>query len=648
MTPYGRNKIILLDERFATGEPTVQPVVLWGPRGRACYETLSKEASASPALDYIRHVQPTPGRTVVLIIGLGSYEWYGLNRNGDGFNEQPYKIGVKPSCGCCGKGRDAWVLENECIQHHYQSYEQGHAFLHHCNKDPARAVGKILKAFWNPYMHRVEVLEDIENNKAPELVERISDGQFPAKSMGTRIKFDVCTKCGHHAPTRKHYCDHLKWSMGQLDPSGSGLRFGALNPAPRFFDSSWVVRPADRTCFMLKKVAMAYEVQGYTSSELGDLVDDLNNKSAAVKKLADIDKIIRGYPASVVQSSVPEAGLIQKYRDTALPSVVENTPHLKNADLSALAQHPSLAETLAALSRAGIILTTPEFIKLFIEKASPGTHIPQHVLEQLTALQAEIFECLSQQPALLNDLMETLTVETPQSSESLQQTIEPLLEKRSTVSRYLTRRYVPRHFRMEEAPYSKTIEVQDPYNGQLYVTTQGAVNAAEDEIAKAKLRRLAGSAALLSGAYKALTVLPSNAKIYSVPLGAAGLLAARGLADEEASFTSTEGQRVPALTEFHTKQGHLLDTVNTLGMDYELTKKGSALLQRIATRTSRKESPLHYFMQKLSSFGLYYPTLSLARLIDTSDKVASNGIVGEQLNLEKLAEVIGTLAWETP
>ena len=86
-------KIIQLDDHFSTGEPTVQPVLLWGLRSKPYYESVSKEASHSPALEYIRSVEPVPGRTIVLILGLGSFEYYGLNRNGDGFNEQPYRQG---------------------------------------------------------------------------------------------------------------------------------------------------------------------------------------------------------------------------------------------------------------------------------------------------------------------------------------------------------------------------------------------------------------------------------------------------------------------------------------------------------------------------------------------------------------------------
>lgn len=637
-----RQKIILLDERFPTGEPTVQPVLLWSVRGKACYEPLSKEASSSPALDYIRSIQPVPGRTIVLVIGLGSFEWYGLNRNGDGFPEQPYKVGIKPKCGCCGNKRDAWVLPDECVQYHYQSYEQGNVFRHHVNKDPAKRIGRILKAFWNPFMHRIEVLEDIENDKAPDLVEQIGDGQFPAKSMGCRIKFDVCTECGHQAPTRKHYCDHLKWTMGQLTPTG--MRYGALNPAPKFFDSSWVFRPADRTGFMLKKVAMTYELQGFDSSAMGDLVDDLNAKAAAVKKLAVIDKVVRGYPAAVVQSELPEAGLIQQYCQSSLPGVVNATPQLGNEDLRALSAHP-LPETLAALSRAGIILTTPEFIKLFVEKAAPGTQIPPEVLDNLTALQGEFFDMFSKQPSLLNDLMGTLTVEEPHQQEMIQKTIEPLREKRSTISNYLRRRLTPEYYKQENAPKSDVLEVQDTNSGRTYQTTRGAAESAEDELAKAKLRRLVGSAALLGGGYKMMTALPGNAKFMGLPMAASGLVFGHGAFKPDAEYQTTSGESVPYLTEFQEKQSHLLNTVNTLGLDYGITKSGSATLRRVA-RHVREHNPIHYFMKKLSSFGLYHTDLTLARLVDAEDKVASNGITEERLDLEKLAEVVGTLAWD--
>jgi hypothetical protein len=646
MTELGRSKIIMLDDRFPTGEPTIQPVVLWGLRGKPCYETLSKEASSSPARQYIQTVEPTPGRTIVLVIGLGSFEYYGLNRNGDGFNEVPFK----PGCSN-GPGRDAWVMEDECIQHHYKTYEQGHVFRHHVNKDPKRAVGKILKAFWNPFMHRVEVLEDIDNAKAPDLVEQIADGEFPAKSMGCRIKFDVCTKCGNRAPTRKQYCPHLKFQMNYLE-SNTGIRYGALNPSPRFFDSSWVIRPADRTGYMLKKVAMPYEVQGYNSSELGELVDDLNAKSAAAHKLAVIDKVVRGYPAGIVSGGLPEAGLIEKYRETSLPSVVANTSELSSNDLACLAVH-NLGDVLAALSRSGILLTTPEFIRLFMAKAAPGVEVPQEALDNMVALQSEIFELLKSQPSMLSDLQASMEP-TGKNAAAIDDLVRPLVEKRADVMGYLKRQVMPRYTRHGEAPTTDMFEVVNPQTGTTYRTTRGAADAAQTAIDEANLKRYLGAGGLMAGAWK--TIQMPGLRLLSLPLAGLGTWLGYSTVKPK-MYETTTGEQVPHITEMQydpqatayrrelLKEGSLLDVVNNLGMDYQITKTGSTVLKRVAARATQ---PLSFFLDKQASFGMQYPHLTLTRIVTAQEKLASDGITEERIDLDKVATIIGALALETP
>jgi hypothetical protein len=639
-----RSKIILLDERFEkTGEPTVQTVLLWTPlRGKPSWERLTKEACASPALEYIKNIQPTPGRTVVLVIGLGSYEFYGLNRNGDGFNEQPYKPGKSN-----GPGRDAWVMEPECIQHHFHTYEQGNVYRHHVNRDPARSVGRVLKAFWNPFMHRVEVLEDIDNAKAPDLVEQIADGEFPAKSMGCRISFDVCTECGNRAPTRKQYCDHLKWNLNWLDPK-TGVRYGALNPSPRFFDSSWVVRPADRTGFMLKKVAeQSYELR--SSSELGDLVDALNAKSAAAKKLAVIDKVVRGYPAAVVGSDVPEASLVQRYRDTALPDVVARTPELDDADVGALAQH-RLPDVLAALARSGVILTTPEFLRLFLAKAAPGVRIPDDVLNRAAALQAEVFELLGQHPSLIDDMTPSLTEAQPEAVEKISAALRPLIEKRATTGDYLWRRIRPRVFIPHDAPpTTDMLTVEDPTTGLQYQTTRGAAWHAQNALEETHLKRLLGAGALMAGAGKVLTTVPGAGKALALPLAGAGLYLGQTGLQEPATYTTTTGERVPVITEFaeREKQGGLMPLVNALGIEHQLTKTGAQRFRHALQQTSAAH-PAHLFLQKQAQLGLQYATLTLADVLAAQDKLASDGITEEHIDLEKAATLMGELLWPAP
>lgn len=632
-----RSKIIRLDDRFSTGEPTVQPVVLWGLRGKPCFESLSKEASASPALEYIKHIGPEPGRTVVLILGLGSFEFYGLNRNGDGFNEHPYKPGHSN-----GPNRDAWVMEDECVQHHYHTYEQGHVYRHHVNKDPKKAVGRILKAFWNPLMHRVEVLEDLENKKAPDLAQQIADGEYPAKSMGCRIKFDVCTYCGNMAPTRKHYCDHLKFEMCRLRDD---IRIGALNPSPRFFDSSWVLRPADRTGFMLKKVAehatRPYEL--WSSADLGDYVDHLHEKASAANKLSAIDKVVRGYPAAMVQGDLPEAGLIEKYRNTALPTVVQNTPELQSGDLAGLRGH-NLADTLASLSRSGILLTTPEFIQLFMHKAMPGVQVPKDLLDRLTAMQGELFELFGKNPSLLD---QTLTSFAPSGeTAATDAAVAPLREKRSTVSDYLYRRLTPGFMRPgQEPPLSQLLEVQDPSTGRMYQTTRGAARDAHDAIARAELGKMVGGGALLAAAYKILSMSP-KLRPFRLPIGAGlGYAGYKTLPpDMGPTYETTSGESIPYLTEMVEKQSSYVNTVNALGQDYQITTQGPQRFQDVFHKTAMYgDSPLYRILRKLASFSLLDSDGLAAHV--ARFKHASDGIVEEQLDFDKVAEVIGSLAW---
>lgn len=130
-------KIITLDTHFPTGEPTVQLVATWGRNSRVLREatSLHKTAAHSPAEEYIRSITPEPGKSVVLVIGLGDHETYGPNRNGDGFPSEAVK----------GK-----ISSDEVLPKHYKSYEKAHVFEHHVNHDPAKAIGVVKKAFGIP------------------------------------------------------------------------------------------------------------------------------------------------------------------------------------------------------------------------------------------------------------------------------------------------------------------------------------------------------------------------------------------------------------------------------------------------------------------------------------------------------------------
>lgn len=575
-------KVYDLDPHFATGEATVQPVILWGANGRPLRERFGTK-TASEASDYIKAVEPRPGKTIVLVLALGAYERYDLNRNGDGFNEFPYKPGMQPTCGCCKADAGGWVAQDEVLPAHYGSFEQyGKVYRHHQNTDPLKACGDVIKAFWNPQMHRVELLIGVDNAIAPDLVARISDGDYPAVSMGCRIKYDVCTICGHRAPTRKQYCEHLKYSMRQVTPSG--LRAGALNPSPRFFDISWVVRPADQTGYMLKKVAHVGESYVLrTAAEAGEYLDRVDEKKAALQKLSDIDKVVRGVSVDHKMSplSESEATSVRQYHQLIRPAL-QGMPVMDDGTLSSLSQHP-LAQVLSTLSAAGVILTTPEFVKLLLARLAPQTHISDDALDAIVAMQGNVFDFFAQHPQLLDQLSESdlFSIKQDNVRPEIAEKAERYLEKRSTIADYLSRALIPRDFRDEEPRWTDTLHVSDPATGQLYRTTRGAAREAHDAIARKQLAKVVGGTALLGGAYKLLAPnIPSVMR--PLALGTMGVLGYQHLRpDMGPQYRTEEGVNIPTITELKAvKQSNELHAVGmpilgsaalvaALGHDYE-------------------------------------------------------------------------------
>jgi hypothetical protein len=661
-------KIIELDETLG-GESVVRPVLLWGANGRPLRE-LDNVKTASEAGDFIKSVEPKPGMTIVLVLALGAYEFYDLNRNGDGFNESPYRIGFKPTCGHseCERGMvDGWITQEDTIPFHYKSFEtMGKNYMHHVNKDPKKAVGDILKSFWNPTMHRIELLVGIDNTLAPEIVQRIADGDYPAVSMGCRIKYDVCTECGHRAPTRNHYCEHLKYGLRQVGKRG--LRYGALNPSPRWFDLSWVIKPADQTGFMMKKVAheAAYEIRA--SADLGEYLEAVDEKRAAIQKVSDIDKVVRGLPVDHKTSplSAGEAQLVRNYHQSIQPAL-RNMPVMDDKTIGSLAQHP-VAEVLSTLSAAGVVLTTPEFVKLILAKMAPGVRVDETTLDAMVALQGQIFDFFAKNPQALDQLMQThlFDINAKNVKPEIAGKAEKYLEKRSTMMDYLGRALVPPTLRSEEPPFTDTFHVRDPATGHSYATTRGAATAAHDEIARRQLVKMLGGGAMLAGAYKLLAPgLP--AMLRPVAAGTAGLLGYKYLRPNWGpQYMTDEGVAIPASTELSQERtanefaSVALPVLGSaalvagLGHDYESRLNRGEFVSDpnapIHTRLFNKleqhahEHPALTMLGSLSAYGLGANALGkLAEFLGDVLEPATDSVHLPDVDVDRAAEKIGTL-----
>ena len=249
---------------------------------------LEKSASAEfhPEIaKYIDAARPVSGKTQVLLTALGSGDYWGSNVNGDYF----------PTA----------ALENPTPDYGYKTFEKlAKVYKHHVNKNPEKSYGDVALSVWNEKMKRVELIVILDHAKAPDLVERIDNGEYPEVSMGCKVPFDVCSICGNKARTRAQYCDHLRYHMNKIPP-GYQKKACAINTRPKFFDISFVLIGADRIAKVMKKVAHLHPQYGVSSAQIADTMEKtaygLSHQKVAAKKLAEIRKEI---PSNIEPNTV--------------------------------------------------------------------------------------------------------------------------------------------------------------------------------------------------------------------------------------------------------------------------------------------------------------------------------------------------------
>src|SRR5579872_6077741 len=167
-----------------------------GPAIRTVTRDFTKIAGFVPPelAQAIATLEKKAGKTYLLVNALGAEEFYGSNVNGDSFPEAS--------------------LMSKSASYGYKTFEKfAKVYRHHQNKDPEKAMGDVKCAAYNPVMHRVELLLEIDNKLGESLVEKVASGEFPDWSMGCKVPWDQCTNCMHKAATVKEYCECLRTRM---------------------------------------------------------------------------------------------------------------------------------------------------------------------------------------------------------------------------------------------------------------------------------------------------------------------------------------------------------------------------------------------------------------------------------------------------
>lgn len=255
----------------------------------------------------------------VLVNIMGASEFWGPNKNGDAFPE---------------------VIEpNQGLLHYYKTFEQAHVYLNHENNDPKKSIGKVIFASYNPIMHRVEILEQIDKSdpKAIKLISAMELGRYPRVSMGCRVPADYCSICNNRAPSRDDYCVHARTMLNKLLPDGRVVC--VINKQPRFFDASMVGVEADPSSGVIVKVAMSTE----------------KDKDATIEKDAPVKDIDT---EGMSKSDVEEGKEIDQY-----------DKDMSEDDLERISDRP-LSKILATTGASRIALKPKEFTFIIVRKNS--------------------------------------------------------------------------------------------------------------------------------------------------------------------------------------------------------------------------------------------------------------------------------------
>jgi hypothetical protein len=306
--------------------------------------------SAAPMLPevqaYLEKLQPSPTKIYVLVNALGAGEYWGSNINGDWFPEASL-IHPGPVYG-------------------YETFYQAYPYKHHVNKDPSKSFGKVVLSCWNDAMKRVELIVEIDREKArqfgaEDVCDKLDKGMFPDCSMGCKVPYDLCSKCldwkkyrkaqstfdpkrhrtvgvavlEYHkkdpirglSVTRNDYCVHLKTMLNKILEDGTKIY--AINDYPRFFDISFVFIGADKTAKVMAKLAfdraaipswMVAEELGYVQSDMvfekvaSDGLSDKDRKVAVGEEPTDLD------PVRTPENERALTELFQAHRSSMTPA----------------------------------------------------------------------------------------------------------------------------------------------------------------------------------------------------------------------------------------------------------------------------------------------------------------------------------------
>lgn len=367
------------------GEPqsTLVPVLHGGRIGPNDRRLLEKRAG----VDFrrlIKEAKLAADEVLLHTIALGATEFYGPNRNGDGF-------------------RDA-VLRKRA--HTFEKFAR--FYRNHINKDPKKSYGRIIKAAYIPAMHRIDLLCGLNGSEktaaangglvADKELDKLYAGKDLPTSMACKVAFDTCSGCENVARTREEYCDGFaRCKYGGLKHNitttfDDGHQLHADNPDDlTWFDESHVYKGADRIAASLgilgaegrEKAASFGPIGGAELAErigltapIELLIDPaLPRRVRAQIKLAHALADVEGLPADDAWGHAFTAAVQPPIRE--VPDVQSNPLRL--------------GRVMRALHGEKVALPVRDFLALMIDKAA-ADEVAGDVAAQLPGIYGRMVE----------------------------------------------------------------------------------------------------------------------------------------------------------------------------------------------------------------------------------------------------------------
>lgn len=307
----------------------------------------------SDIASFISTFKPDPGYVYLHVIAMGAGEYYGCNINGDYFPEK------------------------DLIERHHTFVTNAKVFKEHDNKPTSPSYGHVVFSWYNPKMHRVELILAIDKVKGKEFIDRQARGEQLEVSMGARVAYDVCSICGNKARKRSDYCEHILRDKRKIYPDGRQPYM--INYNPTFFDISIVRRRADRIAYVLEKVASQdatiASLNAAAFDELDSLIpfaeppqvfdieEDFEKTANVEKKAADLDKLamikrIQSEAVKVLNTGIEEA----------MPLIESTEPDLPPALLDTMAKKHRLEDIMTTFTVNAIPMKPEEFTRIVIVK----------------------------------------------------------------------------------------------------------------------------------------------------------------------------------------------------------------------------------------------------------------------------------------